>query len=270
MSTARCMTLFLLLGLAAGALATQAAAQDGSATALVTDRPGLGFSSLTVGSRVFQVELGLPQVTDFKEGDFESRTTSAIALVRYGIGDRFELRLGAPVYTRQRVDFGPFRDTASGYGDLEVGAKWHFLDNAGGRPSAALVPSVIVPTGKHGFTAEDPIYQLNVPLEWALQNGWGLAALVGELNGPDGDGGRANQGTFVLSAGWSSAASKWSPYGEVGYFVNDISDVGETSFAGGGLKYLVTNDVQIDASFDRGLNRNAPDWLFGFGVSARF
>lgn len=249
-----------------GAAWTQEAASE---LPIATDRPGLLFSSLTVGHGVFQAELGLPSVTLIEDGGAELRTTSAVALFRYGVGDDFELRLGAPLYTETRVDFGRFSDTESGYGDLEAGVKWHLLDNGGVRPSFALIPSVILPTGEDGFTAGDPVYQLNAIAEWTLASGWGIGALAGYLNGPDGDD-HYGQETFALAAGRSLASPEWSAYGEAAYVKSDLGDGSDAAFLGAGIKYLVTNDVQLDLSFDRGLNDDAADWLFGFGLAARF
>ena len=36
-----------------------------------------------------------------------------------------------------------------------------------------------------------------------------------------------------------------------------------------GLAFLVTPALQLDTFFDRGLNDDATDWIFGVGVSAR-
>jgi hypothetical protein len=246
-----------------------ALAQASSPPPTATDRPGFLFSSLTVGPHVFQTELGLPSVTLIEIGDVKARATSLVALVRYGVSDTFELRLGGPVYTRTRVDFGSFTATDSGYGDLEVGAKWHLVDNAGARPSFALIPSVMLPTGQKGFSNEDPVYQLNTASEWALANGWGLAALAGYLNGPAGDG-RYHQETFALSLGRSLPSPKWSAYGEAVYVATNLDGAADSSFLGAGVKYLVSNDVQLDLSFDRGLTSDSPDWLLGLGFSARF
>jgi Putative MetA-pathway of phenol degradation len=232
-----------------------------SAQPLVTDRPGILFSSLTVGKGVFQTELGLPQVTLNESGGTPFRTTSFVALFRYGVSESFELRLGGPAWTRAR--------TGSGYGDLEVGAKWHLLDNQGRRPSFALIPSVILPTGEDGFTAGDPVYQLNAMAEWTLANGWGIGALAGLLNGPSSHD-RYNQETLALAAGRSLRSPVWSAYGEAAYAATGLDGSGDTAFLGGGIKYLVSDDMQFDLSFDRGLIRDSPDWLLGLGLAARF
>lgn len=258
-------TLCTLLLSPAGALL----GQESAPSPIVTDRPGILFSSLTVDRGVFQAELGLPSVTLDESGGTEVRSATAAALLRYGLGGGWELRLGAPLYTETRIETGGTRSTGHGYGDVEVGAKWHLVDNRGRKPSLALIPSVILPTGQDGFSAEDPVYQLNAMAEWTLANGWGIGALVGLLNGPAG-GGRYDQGTFALAAGRSLPSPAWSAYGELAYVATGLDGASDSAFAGGGVKYLASPNFQLDLSFDRGLTGDSPDWLFGFGVAARF
>ncbi len=265
MSALRTFTISTLLLLPAGAALGQTAAPS----PIVTDRPGILFSSLTVGRGVFQTEWGIPAVVLDSSGGVDTRLTSAFGLVRYGVTQNFELRLDSPVYNESRMRVNGHSVTDSGYGDLEVGAKWHLFDNQGARPSFALIPSVILPTGQKGFTADDPVYQLNAMAEWGLANGWGAGALAGYLNGPSGDG-RYDQETFAVSLGRSLPSPKWSAYGEAAYVTTNLAGASDSSFLGGGIKYLVTNDFQLDLSFDRGLTADSPDWLFGFGIAARF
>ena len=243
--------------------------QETASSAMVTDRPGLLFSSLTVGRGVLLAELGVPSVSLNEISDVKFRTTSLVALLRYGVSANVELRLGS-LYSQSRIDFGPGDLTDSGFGDVEVGAKWHVLDNAGSRPSFALIPSVMLPTGDDGFSAEDPVYQLNAMSEWTLSNGCGIGALVGVLNGPAGNDDRYFQETFGLSAGRSLPSPAWSAYGEVVYVVTDLDGAENSKFLGGGIKLLMSNDFQLDLSFDRGLTDASTDWLLGFGASVRF
>ena len=120
------------------------------------------------------------------DGGVDTRFTSLFGLLRYGVTRNFELRLDSPVYNQARVSVNGHSATESGYGDVEVGAKWHLFDNQGARPSFALIPSVILPTGEKNFTADDPVYQLNAMAEWNLASGWGIGALAGYLNRPVG------------------------------------------------------------------------------------
>ncbi len=266
MLTFRRTAIFVLWLLPAGAALGQSAAPS----PLVTDRPGFLFSSLTVGRGVVETEWGIPAVTVNAAAGVSTRLASLFGLVRYGVTDAFELRLDSPVYNEARVTVGGRSATEHGLGDLEIGAKWHLLDNHGAQPSFALIPSVVVPTGATGFTADHPIYQLNAMAEWNLASGWGIGALAGYgLNGASG-GDRYGQGTFGVSLGRSLPSQKWSAYGEAVYVATNLSGASDSSFLGGGVKYLISNDVQLDLSFDRGLTSDSPDWLFGFGISARF
>ncbi len=245
-------------------IAIPAAAQE-SASPLATDRPGFLFSSLTAGRGVVQAELGLPAVTLYDGSD--TRTTSLVGLLRVGVGDDFELRLGGPVYNEIRVEAGGRSRSERGYGDLELGLKWHAIDNEGARPSFALIPSVILPVGEDGFSVEDPVYQLNTATEWTLADGWGVGLLAGFLRGEAGDGHYLQQ-TYGALLG--RTVGSWSPYVEVAHVRTDLDGASDSSFLGGGVKYLVSNDVQVDVNFDRGLTDESPDWLAGLGLSIRF
>jgi hypothetical protein len=236
---------------------------------IVTDRPGFLFSSLTVGRGVFQTEWGTPAVTLDGSGGVDTRFTSLFGLVRYGVTQGFELRLDSSVYNESRVSVNGHASIGRGYGDLEIGAKWHLFDNQGARLSFALIPSVILPTGQKGFTVDNPVYQLNAMAEWTLPDSWGLAALAGYLNGPSSDG-RYGQGTFAVSLGRSLPSPKWSAYGEAVHVTANLDGASDSSFLGGGIKYLISNNVQLDLSFDRGLTAGSPDWLLGFGIAARY
>ncbi|HEX4498462.1 MAG TPA: transporter [Thermoanaerobaculia bacterium] len=265
MSAFRTLTIFTLLSLPAGA----ALGQPTAPLPLVTDRPGFLLSSLTVGRGVLQTEWSLPAVTLNSGAGVDTRLTSLFGLLRYGVTQNFELRLDSPVYNESRLSVNGRSATERGYGDVEVGAKWHLFDNQGARPSFALIPSVILPTGEKSFTADDPVYQLNAMAEWNLASGWGIGALAGYLNGPSGDG-RYGQETFGFSLGRSLPSPKWSAYGEAVYVATDLDGASDSSFLGGGIKYLVSNDFQLDLSFDRGLTADSPDWLLAFGIAARF
>jgi len=259
----RWVVLSLLLAVPGG----RALAQDSDS--ISTDRPGLLFGSTTVGKGVFVTEWGIPAVTQINDSGFDVRLTSLVGLLRYGVTDNFELRLGSPIYNQIRVSFGGFSASERGFGDAEVGAKWHLFDNAGARPSFALIPSVIIPVGEKGFSSERPIYQLNAMAEWNSASGWTLGVLAGYLNGPEDDG-RYGQETFGVSLGHGLSSPNWSAFGEAAYVATNQSGAGDPAFAGAGIKYTPTKNLQLDLAFDRGLNDDSPDWLYGFGVSFRW
>jgi hypothetical protein len=253
-----------LLGLAT----LPAAAQEPAP--ISTDRPGLLFSSLVVDPGTLQLELGLPQVSLVEGGGTEVRSASTPFVLRWSPGPDWELRLGGPLFTRVDVDFPGGETTDEGFGDLEVGAKWHLVDGAGSRPSFALIPSVVLPVGEEGFSAEEPAYLLNAAAEWGLPGGWGLAALAGGKRGETADGDAFAEWTLALALGRALPDPRWSAYGEVAAVDNDQPATDAAVYVGGGVKWLASPDLQLDLSFDRGLTDGAADWLAGFGLSTRF
>ena len=247
-----------------------AAARAQEASPIVTDRPGLLFSSYAVGAGAVQLEIGLPQWSLVDDGDSDLRSTSAPFVLRFGLSPDWELRLGGPLYTRTEVDSPAGDATDGGFGDLELGAKWHVADGAGARPSFCLIPSIVLPVGEEGFSAEEPQYLLNAAAEWGLAGGWGLAAVAGVKRGETPDAETFAEWTLALSVGRSLSDPRWSAYGEAAYVTNDLPGSGAAAYLGGGLKWLASPGVQLDFSFDRGLTDESADWLVGLGLSNRF
>ncbi len=262
------------------ALAAPAAGQETLPSSIqpapiATDRPGFLFSSLTVGRGVFQVELGLPAVTwtDVGISDGDLQVYGLPLSLRYGVSDTLELRLGSPaLFSHTRLDSSGETLSDDGFGDLEVGLKWHLLDADGATPSFALIPSAVLPVGEEGFSVEEPAYLLNAMAEWTLADGWGLAGLAGVRFGDTGDtGGRTfREWTVAAGLGHDLPVPGWSAYGEAAVVVNDLGDGFEAPFVGAGFKRLIGDDFQLDLSVDRGFSEETPDWLFGFGLSGRF
>jgi hypothetical protein len=270
-----CRSIACCLALLLAASAGAARAQDAPAapsSALATDRPGFLFSSLTVGRGVVQAELGLPAITwsDVGISDGDLQTYGLPLTVRVGVSDALELRLGSPsLFTATRLDNSGATVSDDGLGDLEVGLKWHLLDADGARPSFALIPSVVVPVGDEGFSVEEPAYLLNAAAEWTLAGGWSATGLAG-VRFADTGAATYRELTFGAALGRTLPDPAWSAYGEAVWVTNDLGDGVDAPFVGGGLKRLLSNDFQLDLFVDRGLSEEAPDWLFGFGVSRRF
>ena len=173
--------------------------------------------------------------------------------------------MGTPsVYdvARRSVD-SPLRDGRGTEGDggldvVEVGAKVQLATNG---PVVSLIPSLLIPTTEAGDLAGT----LRAVAGWALSDRVGLTTVLGAVaTNADPDTQITGEAIAVLGTSFTDALSA---YVEIGAFPGD----GATPLlAGGGLAFLVTPDVQLDASFDVGLNDQAPDLLFGAGASFRF
>ena len=121
------------------AVTTSAYAQNnGAEEPLVTDRPDLTDSSVTVGHLVTQAEFGLLWERPQGEGP-DVDAVSVPLLLRFGIGDDFELRLESGTLSGLRTT-SPTGNTdwESGFAPVDIGFKYHVKD-AGVSP---LDPSV--------------------------------------------------------------------------------------------------------------------------------
>ena len=259
-------SLVLLALLPAAALAGLTAPASAQ---ISTDRPGLGFSASVVDRGTFQVEAGLPQATrrDVSAGRFEGSLTvfSFPVQLRYGVTETIEARLGTPSaydVTRLSIDT-PVSDGSDSDGDagldvVEVGAKIQLATNG---PVVSLIPSLLIPTTEAGDLAGT----FRAVAGWALSERFGLTTVLGAVvTDADPDTQVTGEAVAVVS---TSLADALSAYAEVGAFPSDDAT---PLLAGGGLTFLVTPDVQLDASFDVGLNDDAPDLIFGAGASVRF
>ena len=233
-----------------------------------TDRPGLGFSPTVVPRGAFQVEAGLPQATrvDAPEvgGVGASFTSYRVPVaLRYGLTEGVELRAATSVYDVSRVSVETPAGSASesqgnaGFDVVELGAKVQLATNG---PVVALIPSVQVPTTGAGSVSA----AFRTVAGWTLSERLGLTTVLGAtVVDADPDVLVVGEAVAVLAA---SLADAVSAYGEVGAFPQESAT---PVLAGGGVLVLVSPDVQLDASFGVGVTDEAPDLLFGAGLSFR-
>lgn len=100
-------------------LAAPLAAQE----TISTDRPGLGFGTYVVQPGTVQWEIGVPDFQVNDDGGTSSRVLDFATLLRIGVSDRFELRLGSPVYVFQHAESGGASRNTEGIADLELGPR---------------------------------------------------------------------------------------------------------------------------------------------------
>lgn len=247
---------FALLALGAGA----AAAQE----TIATDRPGLGFSALTVPAGALQVELGLPAIALDGDGGADARLVNFPGLVRYGVTESLELRLGSTLFNSFTVESGGARETAEGFGAVELGAKYAFSAGGGG-PALALIPSVVVPVDED-WSGDRVAYALNGVAAWSLPAGVGLTTVAGVAAIPEGE--DDHRASYALAAVLGrSLAERVGGFVEGGWY--PTAGAGDAGYAGGGATYLLTDVVQVDAFVGRGLTDASTDWLLGVGAAVR-
>lgn len=255
------------LVIAAGT-ASAAHAQSVSAPTISTDRPGLLFGTSIVPPGLLQIESGDLTFQNSKIPGGDNSLVSTPTFLRYGLSDSFEIQLGVSPYNLLTSRSFGRSQSVIGTSDIQLGAKYALLQGGTSAPAITLVGFVTTPTGNSAFSGGRPAYNINAVVALQLDNDSNLSTMISDTQVPISGGRYADSGTLAVSVSHSFSA-RLGFYVEAGYFPG-FSYSANTALAGGGLTYLLTNRLQIDGSFDVGLNHASPNSLVGTGISFLF
>lgn len=239
---------------------------------ICADRPGLATPTCTVPAGMVQVETALVGWTRDRSGGVRSDEVSiGGSAIKLGITGRAHVELVVAPFVRSRVREQGGRQTASGFGDLTIAAKYR-LTSEESPVQVAVRPYVKIPAAKRSLGNGRVEGGIVVPIGYAIPGSPLSLAITPQLDlvaDSDGSGYHfaASQVVGVafplserLSASAEGLASwDWDKDGTVRQYA-----------AGGSLAYLVSNDVQIDAGMGIGLNRDTPDVHLYGGFAIRF
>ncbi|MFP5284457.1 MAG: transporter, partial [Thermoanaerobaculia bacterium] len=251
-------------------VAAPAAAQDfsGLSEPLTTDRPDFTESTSIVPPGHFQAEGGF---TFSRVEDEESQSLGEL-LVRIGMGERVEARIGAGSY--DRIDTGVSgADRITGFEDPFVGMKLRLTPGdpnllPPGRPVAALLLSTSLPVGDDELTSDEWVPEAKLALSWDLTDRISLGSNVNWAYAVDG-GDRFHQFAGSLTTGLS-LADRLGAFVEYFGFSEEVPDGSATHYLDGGFTFRISNDLQLDARVGFGLNDPSPEWFAGVGAGVRF
>ena len=258
-------------GVAIGFAALASAAGAAEVEPICTDRPGKSSSTCTVPRGMWQIE---SSVADWSLTKIGGTRSTSLALgstaLKYGVSESMHVEVAASPYVRNRERSGGERTTARGFGDLTVKVKQR-LTAADAAFSAALVPFVKLPTAPRRISNGKAEGGLVVPLSWSIGETPFSLSSSPELDLiADGDGGGYHlAGAGTLSIGiaatdrLSLAAELWTGWDW------DESTTRQASL-GTNAALQLTDDLQIDAQVDFGLNRDSADVEISSGLSVRF
>jgi hypothetical protein len=249
----------LIVGLLVVAFALPSAAEE----PLVTDRPDFTESALAVGGNNWQFEFG----TTYDSGANVDAASLGELLVRWGVAEKFELRLAVPSYLW--VD-GPEGDS-SGFTDSGIGFKYEFHDGSGsgflGKTAFAVLAATTMPTGASAISSPDWQPAVNLAFSWDLSASSSLGTNLGYARPSDGD--------RRFDSFWASAAlgvgltDSTSVFFELYGFSREEARGPSTAVFQTGATYLLSPDLQLDARIARRLTDDGPDFLIGIGASWR-
>ena len=257
-----------------------AAAGAAASPELVTDRPDQTESTETVPVGHVQVELGGAFARD-DGGDLRVETLEGPGtLVRIGLLERLELRLGWRGWVSQESRLHetgpsvpePSQLNESGRGDTELGFKVRLRSPRGPAPRVALLAGLSIPTGEEEFTSDraDPNLRLSFAhaLSQRIDLGYNLGARweTETIGGSD----RHRTTSFLYTAVLGFALSeRLGAFAEL-FGETDEGSEGETrNSLDAGVTYLARPNLQLDLAAGVGLSEAADDWFVGLGLSVR-
>lgn len=223
------------------------------------DRPGIGFSTSTVGRGVVAWEQGLPDGSRDRRDGITTTQWTADTLLRLGLGEHVEVQLGADSWSRLHVRESGGNWRYSGGGDGSIALKWAPA-MSGETTTVAFKAGATLPWGRAPLGDAGRDYDVGVTLAWALPHGHSLA-LYGDRQWGDG------------GSGWLFSPGYGFPLGE------DVSAYVEAGYgtgaqymraAGAGVTWMAGTRLQLDASFLRGLDAATSDWQGGVGLALYF
>jgi hypothetical protein len=194
-------------------------------------------------------------------------------LIRWGLGDRFELRIGIPDYVVIRSP----GDDISAWSDLSIGAKWQL--GASSSPwDFALIAEIDVPTS----TFDDAASRIDPGLIFVtgreLGERWSFGAQVGISREHLDEAGETWHIDFYSATAVLGLAvgERFGTFFEVAAEKPDLSlpttSDAEDAFAQfhHGWTYAVSPTFQLDVHGAVALNDAGPDWLIGTGLAKRW
>lgn len=204
-------------------------------------------------------------------GERDTELVLGETTVKYGLTDSSDIEVDVTPWQRSTSRGPGFRERASGFGDMTVAYKQQLTANDAAL-QVALLPFVKIPTARRSLGNGKWEGGLLVPIGYSIAKTPLSIGLTPELDwAADADGhGHHAAMVQVASLGWQ-ATDKLSLSAEIwGQWDWDPEGTTRQASADGSVAYLVSNDVQLDAGANFGLNRNTPDVELYAGVSKRF
>jgi hypothetical protein len=220
----------------------------------------------TQGRGNFELQLG----AQFTRTSNDVSTLSAFQFapqLSYGVDDTVDVQL-RPNYN---VDFNNGADPqrASGFGDIFVGLKWRFFEQGEWTGAATIGTGLPVGNGNRGLDAGQSTpyaYLIAMRSTETLQ----IQASIGAIRNAAISDGRAWLAHFSTAVLWTPRP-KWQLGLDIVADQNPLKSNAQWPVATlAGFIYSVTRSVDLDAGYQRGLNRSAPDNQYLVGATIRW
>lgn len=229
-----------------------------------TDRPDMTEASSTVPQGYLQVETGGFYQTFEKNQIKTENFTYNTTLVRYGLSNNFELRLGWNLQEDvTQINGQKLDNVSSGISPLLLGMKVYITEEKGWIPEISLIGHVFLPfTASTDYRPETTGVDFRFSLAHTLSEKSSLGYNLGMAWGND-----SPEASYIYTIAYGYSISE-----KLGAYVELYGDLPEDIKAihlwDAGLTYLISNDLQLDMSFGTSITEGQ-DLLISAGLSFR-
>jgi hypothetical protein len=240
--------------------------QESPAQELITDRPDITESALTIPVSTFQIETGFiyqQNLENINGTSIKERTISiAGTLLRYGIISSVELRAGGE-FLFNHMESGQVTETIEGLNGLVIGSKIQLLRDHAELPDAAIFFHFNLPAGNKKLKPEKVEPEILLAVSHSLVNPLSLSYNLG---------GTWESSDEIINCFYSSSlgielSDKTGMFAEI---FGDFSSSTSPSFNfDAGFVYLVLENLQLDISSGFNFDKPGENWFLGSGVSLR-
>jgi hypothetical protein len=219
-----------------------------SAQELVTDRPDQTESAVTVPLNSLQIETGFVYES-LKEDNIDIKNYSiAGTLIRYGLEDNVEFRLGIGYLIHKG------EETTVNFDDVLAGLKINFLQEEPGPMDLGLLAHIVVPVFPiFSFQLIEP--ELILAASKSISDRFSISANFGDSYD--------SQWTEIIYL--YTSALGYSLSDKVGAFIevygNFPSTFSPEHLYDGGITYLLSDNIRVDLSGGRKFSENDSFWF---------
>lgn len=215
------------------------------------DRPDQTETASTVPKGYVQIETGIA----YEHGQLERTLVIPTILTKYGITDRFEIRLiteflsnTVPILNR----------TITGLAPTEVGLKTNLIQESGVIPTISFIGHLSIPRlGSKAFQDEYAKPRFRFAFDHTLSGNFSIGYNLGM------EWQYGSEGDFIYTL-----TGAYSLSDQLGMYLEAYNS-DERQWFDGGLTYLIGNDLLLDLS--SGFGTYTPeDYFVGVGASIRF
>ena len=261
----------LLLGVALAGLgvAGSASAQDRE---YCPDRPGIDTPACTIAPGKISVETSIADWTrDDQPGSREDSILFADTLVRVGVSDTIEARIGWTPFGHDRMRDSTGVETVNGVGDVSLGMKANLHNPDGAGLSVSVLPFVTLPVGRSSIGAGDWGGGFLVPVTYELSDTVSLD-LTPEIDAAVDQDGNGRHLAYSSTAGLAVKLDEaFTLTGEMQALRDDDPQGHATqAVAALSLAWMANDDLQFDIFGAAGLTADTPDARVYAGISRRF